>query len=316
MKYLVTGGAGFIGSHIVEALLQAGNEVRVFDNLSTGNIKNLVHIWDQIEFVKGDVRDPLQCEDAVKGCVGIFHQAALVSVTDSIARPMDNHDINITGTINLLEAARKHNARRIVFASSAAIYGDNPELPKRENMAPEPKSPYGTVKIGSEYYLRNYADQFGISCVALRYFNVYGKRQDPSSMYSGVISKFTDCARKCQSPTIFGDGEQTRDFVHVDDVVQANINAMTRPLSSSFVHCNVATGKGTRLLDIINVLSEITGMHLEPDFAPERYGDIRHSVADISQAQEILGYQPKSTNLKKNLVTMLDYESSLLQSGA
>ncbi len=310
MKYLVTGGAGFIGSHILDSLVNNGNDVRVLDNLSSGHYKNLKGVSGKIEFVEGDVREPDTCLDAAKGCDGIFHQAALVSVVDSIERPQDNHDININGIMNILEAARNQGCKRIVFASSAAIYGNNPMLPKDETMLPEPLSPYGAAKICGEHCLQAYAEQFGISCIALRYFNVYGPRQDPSSMYSGVISKFVECAKNKVTPTVFGDGKQTRDFVYVDDIVQANVKAMTADNSIKFLRCNIGTGNETCLLDVIEALRSITGELDQPVFKPDRPGDIRHSVANITLACEKLGFQPTKTDLKTNLGKILDFDSS------
>ena len=306
MKYLVTGGAGFIGSHIVESLIRNGNEVRVLDDLSTGHYDNLKKVSSEIEFVEGDIRDPDICIDLAKGCDGIFHEAALVSVVDSIERPQDNHDINITGTMNILEAARIRNCKRIVFASSAAIYGNNPELPKNETMLPEPLSPYGAAKIAGEHLLQAYAEQFGIECVALRYFNVYGPRQDPRSMYSGVISKFVDCAKNQVTPKIYGDGKQTRDFVYVDDVVQANLKAMTVPTKAPFLRCNIGTGIATSLLEVVEALRGINETFTQPQFEPERPGDIRHSLADIACARDYLDFRPQKTNLKINLDCILD----------
>ncbi len=236
MKYLVTGGSGFIGSHIVEALVADGHDVVVLDNLSSGHIENLDRVMDRIIFIEGDIRDPAACLAAAKGCDGVFHEAALVSVADSVERPRDNHEINITGTLNVLEAARACGVKRILFASSAAIYGNNPELPKTESMLPEPMSPYAVAKITGEYYLRTYAELYGLECVALRYFNVYGPRQDPSSPYSGVISIFAQRVGRGASVTFYGDGLQTRDFVNVADVVQANLLAMRvslEPMASS-----------------------------------------------------------------------------------
>ena len=306
MKYLVTGGAGFIGSHLVEALLQNGNEVVILDNLSTGSRENLRHLWHDFELIEGDVRDADTCLQAARNCDGIFHEAALVSVFDSIERPRDNHDINTTGTLNVLEAARLNGCKRVVYASSAAIYGNNPELPKNELMLPEPLSPYGSVKIAGEYYLKAHAEQYNMSCIALRYFNVYGPRQNPNSVYSGVISKFVDCALKGLHPTIFGDGRQTRDFVFVEDVVQANIRAMQTPLEQPFFNCNIATGISTSLLDLVDALQAITRTLPDPIFKMERPGDIRHSLANITRAHKFLGYQPLKTDLKANLCSILD----------
>ena len=306
MKYLVTGGAGFIGSHIVESLIRNGSKVRVLDNLSTGNYENLKNVSAEIEFVEGDIRDSSQCVNAAKDCDGIFHEAALVSVVDSIERPRENHDINITGTMNVLEAARIQGCKRIVFASSAAIYGNNPALPKNETMLPEPLSPYGAAKIAGEHLLQAYAEQYGINCVALRYFNVYGPRQDPNSMYSGVISKFVDCAKNKTTPIIFGDGKQTRDFIYVDDIVQANLKAMTVSTKMPFLRCNIGTEIATSLLDVVEALRHISATLAQPLFEPERPGDIRHSTADITSARDQLGFQPQKTDLKTNLGCILD----------
>ncbi len=315
MKYLVTGGAGFIGSHIVDALVAKGHDVVVLDNLSSGHRENLADVIARIEFIQGDIRDPETCLKAAEGCEGIFHEAALVSVPDSINRPRDNHDINITGTLNVLESARKQGVKRVVFASSAAIYGDNPELPKREDMLPEPKSPYALAKLTGEYYLKVYAECFGIETVALRYFNIFGVRQDPSSMYSGVISIFSERIAKGLPITIYGDGQQTRDFVNVRDVVQANLLAMGVSASGgsaagrqavkdqkspatchltpdTFSVFNVATGRQTSLLELVTVLGKICGTKSDVNFSPVRSGDIRHSLADISKTRKALGYAP------------------------
>lgn len=280
MKYLVTGGAGFIGSHIVDALVAANHSVVVLDNLSSGNVDNLAQSMNEITFVEGDVRNPAVCEEVSKGCDGIFHEAALVSVVDSVERPVDNHEINITGTLNVLEAARINGVKRVVFASSAAVYGDNPVLPKREEMLPEPKSPYAAAKITGEYYLNAYAELYGLKCRALRYFNVYGSRQDPTSPYSGVISIFATRILAKKSITIFGDGKQTRDFVNVVDVVDANLLAMSEQSSKGFWMANVATGKQHSLIELIDTLERVTGNSVEHIFEPARIGDIRYSAAD------------------------------------
>ena len=339
MKYLVTGGAGFIGSHIVDALVEANHEVVVLDNLSSGHKENLSNAWKKITFVEGDVRDAETCLKAAEGCDGIFHEAALVSVPDSINRPRDNHDINITGTLNVLEAARANGVKRVVFASSAAIYGDNPELPKYEAMLPEPKSPYALAKLTGEYYLKIYAECFGLETVALRYFNVFGPRQDPSSMYSGVISIFSERIMKGLPITIYGDGEQTRDFVNVKDVVAANLLAMTTvkivqdveavktegddpPLtfnegsarfnersvstsgSAAFSIFNIATGSQTSLLQLLDALGEIYETEPDVTFVAARPGDIRHSLADISKARNVLDYDPK-VGVKEGLLELM-----------
>jgi UDP-glucose 4-epimerase len=339
MKYLVTGGAGFIGSHIVDALVAAGHQVVVLDNFSSGKRENLKDAPTQL--VEGDIRDPETCLKAAEGCDGVFHEAALVSVPDSVNRPRDNHDINITGTLNVLEAARAQRVKRVVFASSAAIYGDNPELPKRENMLPEPKSPYALAKLTGEYYLKVYAECFGLETVALRYFNVFGPRQDPSSMYSGVISIFSERIKKGLPITIYGDGQQTRDFVNVADVVQANLLAMHvdcqksevkgqrsdhlnphqlttdnhQLISGNFVALNVATGKSTSLLSLLNGLETIVGKTVERKFMPVRDGDIQHSLADISKIRNVLGYTP-AIELKDGLDRLIASNSKPQTSNA
>jgi len=326
MKYLVTGGAGFIGSHIAEALVADGHHVVVLDNLSSGHKENLSSIWKRIAFIEGDIRDPETCIQAAEGCDGVFHEAALVSVADSVERPRDNHAINITGTLNVLEAARTCGVKRVLFASSAAIYGNNPELPKREEMLPEPMSPYAVAKITGEYYLRTYAALYGLECVALRYFNVYGPRQDPSSPYSGVISIFSTRVGQGLPITIFGDGEQTRDFVNVADVVSANLLAMKTDLvgaqrrqgaqdpgqsstinqqlkDRNFVAFNVATGQARSLLELLGTLEEIAGRKVDRKFAPARAGDIRHSFASNERLQAA-GWAP-SVDFKEGLSALI-----------
>lgn len=293
--YLVTGGCGFIGSHLVEALAGEGHIVRVLDDLSSGFTRNLDRIRGRVEVVVGDVRDPAQTRAAVEGMSHVFHEAALVSVFDSVNRPRDNHDINLTGTLNVLEAARAAGVRRVVLASSAAIYGNNPDLPKREDMRPEPESPYAIGKIGGEYMLRVYHRLYGMETASLRYFNVFGPRQDPSSMYSGVISKFTSVLAAGGTPKIFGDGGQTRDFVYVKDVVQANLLAMRSPQAGRGGAFNVGTGRQTSLLELLSALQSISGSRAAPEFAEARAGDICDSVADISRARAELGYEPRHT---------------------
>jgi UDP-glucose 4-epimerase len=304
--YLVTGGCGFIGSHIVEALAGEGHAVRVFDNLSSGYRRNIDHIDGDVEFIEGDIRDSAAIDAATAGTDYVFHEAALVSVFDSVERPVDNNDINITGTLNVLEAARTHGVKRIVMASSAAVYGNNPELPKREGMKPEPESPYAIGKIVGEYYFSVYHKLHGLETVALRYFNVYGPRQDPSSMYSGVISKFTDVLRGDGTPTVFGDGQQTRDFVFVGDVVRANLLAMRSDEAGTGSVFNVGTGRQASLLDLLSVLGELTDRTVEPLFADARAGDIRHSVSAIDKARSTLGYAPQF-ELREGLQALLTH---------
>ncbi len=290
---LITGGCGFIGSHIAEALVADRVKVRVFDNFSSGKLENLKGFGDGIEVIRGDVCDPEALSAAMKGVSHVFHEAALVSVSVSVEKPIDNDSINIRGTLNVLQAARAAKVKRVVFATSAAVYGNNPVLPKREDMLPEPESPYALGKLTGEYYLKLFSSLYGVETVALRYFNVFGPRQDGKSMYSGVISRFTDDLRSGRTPTIFGDGQQTRDFVYVKDVVQANLLAMRSAKVGHGEVFNVATGKTVSLLQLLDALKKIMGVQVEPIFKEARAGDIKHSLADISKIQAALGYAPK-----------------------
>ena len=292
-KTLITGGCGFIGSHLAEALVAEGAEVRVLDNLSSGKPENLTGFGSAIEVIRGDIRDPAIVRDAMRDVKQVFHEAALVSVTVSVEQPEENDAINIRGTLNVLQAAREANVKRVVLASSAAVYGNNPELPKRETMLPEPESPYALGKLAGEYYLKLFSRLYGVETVSLRYFNVFGPRQDGKSMYSGVISRFADDIRQGRAPTIFGDGGQTRDFVFVKDVVQANLLAMRTPSAGKGEIFNVATGRQISLLQLWETLKKITGSTLAPQFREARAGDIRHSLADISKIQTSLGYEPE-----------------------
>ncbi len=294
-RYLVTGGCGFIGSHLVERLLAAGHRVRVLDNLSTGTLANLASGRDAVEFLEGDITDPAAIAEACRGVDGVFHLAALVSVADSVARPMDNHLINATGTLHVLLAAREAGARRVVLASTAAVYGNDPVLPKREEMTPAPASPYAAAKIAGEHYMRIFHLLYGLETVSLRFFNVYGPRQDPRSPYSGVISRFFAAAREGRPVVVFGDGRQSRDFIHVRDVVRALDAAMQSANAADGAAINVATGRATDLLRLIELLGDRAGRNLEPRFEPARAGDVRHSLADISRARERLSFEPRIT---------------------
>ena len=292
-SYLITGGCGFIGSHIAEALVAEGHSVRVFDNLATGYLENLKGFADRVEFVRGDIREPAALQAALRGIEFVFHEAALVSVAISVQDPEENDAINIRGTLNVLQAARAAGTQRVVLASSAAIYGNNPELPKREEMLPEPESPYALGKLAGEHYLHLFSTLYGLQTVVLRYFNVFGPRQDARSMYSGVISKFAADLQAGRTPTIFGDGGQTRDFVFVKDIVQANLLAMRSGQVGRGEAFNVATGTKVSLLELLATLQKLTGRTGQPHFEPARSGDIRHSYADTSKAQRVLGYQPR-----------------------
>jgi UDP-glucose 4-epimerase len=294
MKVLVTGGAGFIGSHLVRALLDNKHEVRVLDNLSSGRRQNLAKL--DFEFVEGDVADASCVNTAVQGCDLIYHQAALVSVPKSIENPSLNHAVNVTGTFNLFEAARQAGIQRIIYASSAAVYGNDPKLPKQEDDPVAPITPYAMAKRTCELLADVYGAMYGIDSVGLRYMNVFGPKQDPSSPYSGVLSIFCESALADEGVTIFGDGEQTRDFVFVDDVVQANMLAGFQPKAklAKAVRFNVGCGVQTSLNQIIEMLGQIRGQLMPISYQPARQGDIQHSVADIHQIQESLGFMPET----------------------
>lgn len=293
---LVTGGAGFIGSHLVERLVADGREVRVLDDLSTGHYENIEPIIrahpERVTFLQGDVRDPRVVDEAMKGVTEVLHQAALPSVERSVRDPWSTHQVNVDGTLLLLEASRRVGVRRFVLAGSSSVYGDQPELPKTESMRPSPRSPYALTKLVAENYVRLYAELFGLSGLTLRYFNVFGPRQDPASPYAAVIPLFLKAILSGERPTIFGDGHQTRDFTYIEDVVAANIAALRIPEATG-QGMNVAGGVQTSLLALAEMLCSITGHKVEPIFAPPRIGDVRDSLADITLAARIIGYQPR-----------------------
>jgi len=290
----VTGGAGFIGSHIVRRLLATGHDVRVVDNLSTGRLSNLDEVIGDIEFFELDIRDLDALGSVAPGCDSIFHVAALPSVPRSIANPGPSHETNATGTLNVLSAARDVGARRVVFASSSSIYGAVPELPKHESMRPLPISPYAVSKLAAESYCRSFFEVYGLETVALRYFNVFGPRQDPDSEYAAVIPKFIRAFAQGESPVIFGDGEQSRDFTYVDNVVNANMAAIDAPGVGGRVY-NVACGHGSTLNEIARRLRDEVGAEVDVVYGPDRAGDVRHSMADIGAARSDLGYEPTVT---------------------
>jgi UDP-glucose 4-epimerase len=289
VKALVTGGAGFIGSHLVDALVARGDSVVVIDDLSTGRRENLALAGDRVRLIEGCVTDRAAVDAAMAGCEVVFHQAAVASVPATIDRPVHTNRVNFGGTLNVLEAARAAGARRVVFASSAALYGDVGDTPCHEGMAPNPQSPYAVEKLGSEHYVRVWAELFGLETVALRYFNVFGPRQDPSSAYSGVISIFVDRLRRGLVPTIYGDGEQTRDFVYVGDVVAANLAAADVERAPGLV-CNIGRGDTTTLNTLYGHLAAILGGPPAPSYGPTRAGDIRHSRANVDRAAALLGW--------------------------
>ena len=290
--FLVTGGAGFIGSNLAHALVERGHAVRVLDNLATGRAQNLDAIRDRIAFHDADLRDDEAVREAVRGCDFVLHHAAMPSVTWSVANPAESHDVNVPGTLGLLLEARDAGGKRVVFAGSAAVYGNAPELPKVETMRPEPASPYALHKLCAEQYGQVFSALYGLEVVTLRYFNVFGPRQDPRSDYAAVIPRFITTMMAGGSPTIFGDGLQTRDFVHIDDVVEANLLACTRPGVAGGVF-NVAGGHRITLLELVATLNRVLGTQIEPTLAPPRPGDIVHSCADITAARDGLGFTPK-----------------------
>jgi UDP-glucose 4-epimerase len=289
-KYLVTGGGGFIGSHIVRALLKAGHHVRVLDNFSTGKRENLADCLADIQLYEADIRDLSAIAEAVAGVDYVLHQAALPSVPRSIADPLAAHQVNEEGTLNLLLAARDAGVGRVVFASSSSIYGDSQRLPKVEDMAYNPLSPYAINKAAGELYCKNFYRLYGLETVALRYFNVFGPRQDPTSQYSAVIPKFISALLNNQSPTIFGDGEQSRDFTYIDNVVWANIQAATKPGVAGEI-INVATGSRITLNELVGKLKGILKSDIEPVYTAPRQGDIKHSLASVVKAEQLLDYQ-------------------------
>lgn len=294
IDFLVTGGAGFIGSHLVEGLVARGKSVRVVDNLSTGKRGNLEPWLGKIEFVEGDLRDPAVCKRVCAGVGVILHEAALPSVPKSVADPVASHDHNINGTFNLLAAARDAKVKRFVYAASSSAYGESPTLPKIETMPTSPLSPYAVNKLVGEYYCRVFAECYGMATVSLRYFNVFGPRQDPASQYAAAIPAFVTHILKGEPPTVYGDGEQTRDFTFVENVVRANLLAAEADgLRGQVV--NVACGEHVSVNQIIAAINQLLGKSVKPNYVPVRKGDIKHSWADINAARALLKYEPAVT---------------------
>jgi UDP-glucose 4-epimerase len=294
MKYIVTGGAGFIGSHIVEELARHQHEIVIFDNLFSGKMENIKPFLKKknVVFVKGSITDLSVLKKIFEGADGIFHEAAIASVPRSIANPLATNEVNVTGTLNILIAARDCNVRKVVFASSSSVYGNTPALPKREDMTPDPLSPYAVSKLSGEHYLNVFSEVYGLKTLSLRYFNVFGPRQDPQSEYAAVIPKFITKILSHESPTIYGDGGQTRDFTYIKDVVQANIRAMESDAQGVF---NVAYCKRIDLNELASLIMDIIGITVPLVYESPRAGDVRDSLADIRRAQEAFGYSPEYT---------------------
>ncbi|MBN1212052.1 MAG: SDR family oxidoreductase [candidate division Zixibacteria bacterium] len=291
MHFLITGGAGFIGSNIAHKLLETGRKVRILDNFSSGKEANLADIKNDIELIRGDIRDIDTVRKAVEGIDFVYHQAALASVQASIDNPLESHEINLTGTLNMLEQARQAGVKKFIMASSAAVYGDSPVLPKHEKMLPEPLSPYAVHKLTGEYYLRLYWQLYKFPTVALRYFNVFGPRQDPKSDYAAVIPCFIDRMVRSKAPTVFGDGEQTRDFIYIDNCVAANLLAAENEDMVGEVF-NVAGGDQFTLNQLLEELRTITGKNIKAVYEPARPGDIRYSYASIDKIKKV-GFKPR-----------------------
>jgi len=306
---LVTGGAGFIGSHIAAALLSQGARVRVLDDLSTGHRENLDEvgeIWGGVDFIHGSVADEQVLARALENVEVVFHEAAIPSVPRSVEAPRNTHVASVDGTFSLLLAARDAGVKRLVYAASSSAYGDQPTLPKSEEMQPQPLSPYAVAKLVGEYYCQVFTRVYGLETVSLRYFNVFGPRQDPGSQYSGVVSRFISALSSGEQPVIFGDGEQSRDFTYIDNVVAANLSAATAPKAAGKV-INVANGQRVTLNQLLDELKQLTGKtDVTAEYRDARVGDVRHSLADITMARELLGYESK-VNLREGLQRTLEW---------
>jgi UDP-glucose 4-epimerase len=305
MKALVTGGGGFIGSHVAQRLLHDGYDVRVLDNFSSGRRGNLHAFADQIELVEGDIQSYERAHTAVRGCDLVVHQAALPSVPRSVQDPLTSNASNVIGTLNLLLAARDSGVQRVVCASSSSVYGANEAMPKAEQLPALPISPYAVGKLASEGYCRSFWEVYGLDTVALRYFNVFGPRQDPLSQYAAVVPVFINALLDGEQPVIYGDGNQTRDFTYIDNVIEGTVLALIAPVAGGKVY-NVAYGDGVTVNALFELLREITGVDVEPRYVEARAGEVRHSQADISRATRELGYRP-AVSLREGLELTTDY---------
>ncbi|MBU0952465.1 MAG: SDR family oxidoreductase [Elusimicrobia bacterium] len=306
--YLITGGAGFIGSHIADELVKQGQQVRILDNFCTGSKENLKNVANKAEIIKGDIRNERDVHLALKKVDYVLHQAALRSVPRSIADPISSNDVNVSGTLLLLNLSKEHKIKKFVYASSSSIYGDNPALPKVETQIPAPVSPYAVSKLTGEHYCRVFSKIFGLNTVSLRYFNVFGPRQDPESPYAVVIPKFINAGLKDTVAEVHGDGKQSRDFSYIENVVQANILA-----AKSNVKCeifNIACAKNYSLLEVIKIIEQITGRKMKVKHISSRQGDVKHTLADISKAKKMLKYKVQ-VEFKEGMKNTLEYFKSL-----
>lgn len=308
-KYMVTGGAGFIGSHIATALVDRGDEVTVFDNFSTGRHENLQHLDGRVDVVAGDLLDRDTLARAMEGTEVVYHQAALASVPRSVDDPVATHEACATGTLNVLDLARRVGVRRVVYAASSSAYGNQPYSSKRENDLPQPLSPYAAAKLTGEYYCQAFTETYGLETVGIRYFNVFGPRQDPNSEYSAVIPIFVTKMLTGERPTIYGDGRQSRDFTFIDNIVHGNLAAATAEGAVGRV-MNVACGQQFTLLDLVGAINAVLGTSIEPNFAAARAGDVRASLADITLAERLLGYEVQ-VDFEEGLRRSIDYYRSI-----
>ncbi|MDX6304973.1 MAG: UDP-glucose 4-epimerase [Blastocatellia bacterium] len=306
---LVTGGAGFIGSHIAAALIDRGARVRIIDDLSTGHLENVAEIGGDIDFIQASLTDAKALSRALQNVEWVFHEAAIPSVPRSVAEPAETHEASVNATFSLLLAARDHKIRRLVYAASSSAYGDQPELPKREDMRPDPLSPYAVAKLVGEYYCQVFSRVYGLETVSLRYFNVFGPRQDPGSQYSGVISRFIDALLNGEPPTIYGDGQQSRDFTYISNVVDANLKAAESESAVGQV-INIANGQRITINQVFEMVKKLTGRtNLQAQYAPTRTGDVRDSLADLSLARALLAYEPR-VQLEEGLRSTIDWWTS------
>lgn len=302
---LVTGGAGFIGSHLATAFVERGHQVRVLDDFSSGRRENLAHLGDRFKLIEGDIRDPPQCLEACRDIDFVFHQAAVPSVPKSVDDPQTSHDANINGTFNVLRAAVEQKVRRVVYAGSSSAYGDTPHSPKHEGIRPEPLSPYAVQKCAGEEYGRAFFECWGLETISLRYFNVFGARQDPKSQYAAAIPAFVTAILHGEPPTVYGDGEQTRDFTHVDNVVHANLLAMEVNKTRGEA-VNVACGHKISVNQVIAAVNRLLGTDVKPRYVAPRPGDVRHSCADVTLAKKLLGFEPL-VDFEEGLRRAIDY---------